>query len=338
MSFAIEIEGLSKEFVRKSRKSMALDSVSLQIADGEIFGIIGASGAGKSTLLKCMSTLEPHFSGKVKVQGKDLKSLTKESMRDLRKEIGMIFQHFLLLESKTVLENILLPLEFSKASELEKEEKGNELLALTGLTLKKDAYPASLSGGEKQRVAIARALATSPQILFCDEATSALDPKTTQEILDLLKKLNQMKGLTVILITHEMDVVRKICHKVAVIDQGKIIEEGPVLEIFTSPKSHLTKSLVQTTSHELNLTHLEGLDSNSLLLTLHFKGDSAQKPILSQLISTLHLEVNILSGWIDMIGGTCLGSLTITLKGTPLQQEEAFKFFETNHVTYEVLS
>jgi D-methionine transport system ATP-binding protein len=338
MPFAVEVVNLTKKFFVGSKSVIALEDISLNISSGEIFGIIGPSGAGKSTLLRCMSTLESEFSGTISFQGDAFDFKNKTQIKKARARLGMIFQHFLLLESRNVFENILLPLEFAKVPLKEMEKKAEELLSLVGLEKKRHCYPASLSGGEKQRVAIARALATSPQVLFCDEATSSLDPKTTLEILDLLKKLNKAKGITIILITHEMDVVRRICDRVAVIDEGKILEEGNVLDLFTTPKEALTKKLVQTSSHELDISSLTDLDSESIILRLHFKGASAQKPLLSQLISQLHLEVNILSGWIDNIQSTSIGCLTITLKGTDVQKKKAFDFLKENNVSYEVLS
>ncbi len=335
---AVEVSHLTKTFFANSKETIALENISLKVLSGEIFGIIGPSGAGKSTLLRCMSTLEPEFLGNISLQGEILDFKNKANIRKIRTQLGMIFQHFLLLESRNVLENILLPLELGRIPLKEMEKKGEELLSLVGLEKKRHCYPASLSGGEKQRVAIARALATSPQILFCDEATSSLDPKTTQEILDLLKNLNQIKKISIVLITHEMDVVRRICDQVAVISEGKILEQGSVLNVFTNPKKALTKQLVQTTTHELDLSYLKNLGADSLLLKLHFKGESAQKPLLSQLISELRLEINILSGWIDTIQSTAIGCLTITLKGTDVQKKQAFDFLQKNNVTYEVLS
>ncbi len=338
MSFSIEVSGLTKKFFGGPKSVIALENISLNILSGEVFGIIGPSGAGKSTLLRCMSTLESDFSGVVAFQGETLDFQNKAQIRNARTFLGMIFQHFLLLESRNVLENILLPLEFAKVPSKAMQKKGEELLALVDLEKKRHCYPAALSGGEKQRVAIARALATSPQVLFCDEATSSLDPKTTLEILDLLKKLNQTKKITIVLITHEMDVVRRVCDRVAVINEGKILEQGKVLDVFAAPKQDLTKKLVQTTPHELDIPSLTDLDVDSLILRLHFKGASAQKPLLSQLISELKLEINILSGWIDTIQSTSIGSLTITLKGTDSQKKQAFDFLKNNNVSYEVLS
>ncbi len=337
MSLAVEVQSLSKIFLQDARPIKTLDNISLSVESGAIFGIIGLSGAGKTTLLRCISTLDPSFSGTILIEGKKVDFQNTVSIQEIRKQIGMIFQHFLLLESRNVLENVYLPLELAKVPLEEREKKALDLLQLVGLDHKSQCYPSNLSGGEKQRVAIARALITSPRILFCDEITSSLDPKTTQEILHLLKNLHEEKRLTIILITHEMDVVRKICHKVAVLDQGKIIEQGSVVDIFSNPEKKLTKQLVQASPHELTHLLLQDLASHSLLVRLHFKGESAKEPILSKLISSLAIEINILSGWIDMIHSVPIGSLTITMQGSTEQKKEAFEFLAKHNVHYEVL-
>ena len=312
-----------------------LDDICLSVQKGEAFGIIGESGAGKSTLLKCLCSLEPISSGILHLHGKPYDFTDNKNLREARRKIGMIFQHFHLLNSRTVEENVALPLEIEKIDPKEIKKRVQNLLKLVGLDEKKDRYPNQLSGGEKQRVAIARALSNNPEILFCDEATSSLDPKTTTEILDLLKKLNKELSLTLVLITHEMDVIRKVCNKVAVMDKGKIVEQGSTLEVFNAPKHPKTQSLLQNTSHELDLSSLRTIDTDLLFLKLHFKGDSTQTPILSHLISTLGIEVNILSGWIDRIDGVPLGSLTVALKC--IHKEEVLLFLQNHNVLYEVL-
>lgn len=323
----LEAKGLRKEFF----KNRALDGVSLEVKKGDIFGIIGSSGAGKSTLLRCLSSLESNFEGEVVFFGEPFHFSKKEVLKGQRKRLGMIFQHFHLLNSRTVEENVALPLEIGGK---EDKQRVVELLRLVGLEYKAKSYPLRLSGGEKQRVAIARALVQNPEVLFCDEATSSLDPKTTLEILDLLQKLNKELGITIILITHEMDVIRRICNKVAVMSKGKIIEVGSTLDICSSPKDPLTKSLMQNSAHVLDLSSIRREDT--LLMTLHFKGDTAKQPILSLMIFSLGIEVNILAGWIDQIEGVSVGSLTVEIKGE--QKSQVASFLEKHGVSYEVLT
>ncbi len=333
MTPILEAFHIYKEFKEGKKHFKALTDISLQIEKGDTFGIIGGSGAGKSTFLRCLSSLETPSSGKIQYYGKDLALVDK-------RKFGMIFQNFLLLEAKNALENVCLPLEFAGIDKDRREKKGKELLKLVGLEHKEKSYPSTLSGGEKQRVAIARALANNPEIVFCDEPTSALDPATKEEILDLLQRLSKELGLTLLIITHEMAVIRKICNKVAVMDKGKIIEQGTSWEVFSAPKDPVTQTLLQNSSHELDLTSLkaEALKKGEpvLFVKLHFKGPAAQKPILSHLISTLKIEVNILFGWIDTFSGIPIGSLTVGLKGA--QMEEALSFLKNTGISYEVLS
>lgn len=335
MQNIIEAKNVNKEFPLENGAFHVLNNICLTVNKGDVFGIIGESGAGKSTLLRCLSSLEPISSGILKLHGKPYNFKKNKELRAVRKKIGMIFQHFHLLSSRTVEENIALPLEIGKTPPVEIKKRTTELLQLVGLTEKKTSYPHQLSGGEKQRVAIARALSNNPEILFCDEATSSLDPKTTVEILDLLKGLNHKLSLTLVLITHEMDVIRRICNKVAIIDKGEIVEQGATLEVFHSPKHIKTKNLLQNSVHELDLQALRIPGENLLFLKLHFTSESAQKPILSHLISTLGIEINILAGWIDNIGGTSLGSLTVAIRGE--HQKDALLFLTNNDIHYEVL-
>jgi len=242
----IEIKNLTKIYSAKKKQVVGVDDVSLTIRNGEIFGIIGYSGAGKSTLLRCLNLLERPTSGQVIIDGVDLTALNDKQLRQARLKIGMIFQHFYLVSSKTVFENVAFALKAAKKPKNEIEKRVNELLEMVGLSDKRDAYPSQLSGGQKQRVGIARALANDPTVLLCDEATSALDPSTTKSILDLLKKINRELGITIVLITHEMEVVKDICDRVAVMQNGKIIELGTVYDIFTNPKEELTKSFINS--------------------------------------------------------------------------------------------
>src|SRR5579859_3251829 len=244
----IEIEGLQKSFVRgkdaQTAATAVLQDLSLSVKKGEIFGIIGRSGAGKSTLIRCINMLERPTAGRVTIDGQDITALSGASLRDARRRIGMIFQHFNLLSSRTVFDNVAFPLELHGMSKAQIEQEVLPLLELVGLSEKRTAYPSQLSGGQKQRVAIARALASKPAVLLCDEATSALDPETTQSILALLKDINQKLDLTILLITHEMPVIKAICDKVAVLDKGVVVEQGPVFDIFTAPKAPVTKLMV----------------------------------------------------------------------------------------------
>ncbi len=324
----LEAKGLGKVFSGKR----ALEGVSLEVKKGDILGVIGSSGAGKSTLLRCLSSLESEFEGEVNFYGKPFSFLDKKALRGERRRLGMIFQHFHLLQSRNVEENVSLPLELNGE---EGKERVKELLSLVGLQGKEKCFISKLSGGEKQRVAIARALAQNPEVLFCDEATSSLDPKTTGEILDLLQKLNKDLGLTLVLITHEMDVVRRICNKVAVMSLGRVVECGTSLEVFSSPKDEVTKGLMQNSTHRLDLGPLREKEPEALFLTLHFKGEAAKSPILSSMIKGLKIEVNILAGWIDQIDGISIGSLTIGVKGQ--ERTKVFSFLEEHEVSYEVL-
>ena len=244
----IELKNISKQFEVKGKKITALDNVSLEVPQGTIYGVIGASGAGKSTLIRCVNLLERPTIGQVIVDGQDLTAMSDKDLILARRNIAMIFQHFNLLSSQTVFENVALPLRLNNTPKDQVEKKVNELLELVGLTERKDVYPSNLSGGQKQRVAIARALASNPKVLLCDEATSALDPATTQSILQLLKDINKRLGLTILLITHEMEVVKRICDRVAVIDKGELIETGSVSEIFSNPKTALAQKFIQSTS------------------------------------------------------------------------------------------
>lgn len=246
----IRLEHITKTFQTKETNLHAVNDVSLTIDQGNIFGIIGFSGAGKSTLVRCINLLEVPSKGKVWICNTNLLELSEEELRKERQKMGMIFQHFNLLAQRTVLDNVTFPLEIMGKKKAQAREKARELLKLVGLEDKESSYPAQLSGGQKQRVAIARALATDPDILLCDEATSALDPITTSNILSLLKEINEKLGLTIVIITHQMEVVKQICHKVAIMEEGKVVEEGLVSQVFTTPKSEVTKKLLLTEGEE----------------------------------------------------------------------------------------
>lgn len=299
---------------------IALQDINLTIEKGDVFGLIGQSGAGKSSLIRVLSGLIKPTAGSVLFQGS--------------KKIGMIFQHFNLLSSRTAFENIALPLELAGSFN---PKTVDGLLELVGLSHKKNAYASQLSGGEKQRVGIARALAGNPEILFCDEATSALDPKTTKEILDLLRKINQSTGLTIFLITHEMEVVRRICSKVAVMEQGKIVEQGLVSDIFFNPQKPITKAFLQNATHELPDTFFKKASPNRKLLRLAYKGETAGEPIISRLIQNYGIEANILSGWLDNVQGIAIGNLVIELTGEKQKLAEALAYLNTKNIPFEIL-
>ncbi|MBX9745236.1 MAG: ATP-binding cassette domain-containing protein [Chlamydiales bacterium] len=316
---------------------VALKEVSLSIEKQDIYGIIGLSGAGKSTLLRCLAGLISPSNGQVFFQNDEFSQLKKCSIRRLRLRMGMIFQHFNLLHSRTVAGNIAYPLEIAGISSEEREKRIDELLHLVGLTTKKNAYPPSLSGGEKQRVGIARALANKPDILFCDEATSALDPKTTREILDLLKTVNQKLGVTIILITHDMEVIKRICHKVAILEAGSIIEQGSVAEVFSNPQHPTTKHFIQGSSHEIPEEFFQTPSPDRKLLRLRFTGKAAGEPFIAQIVKQYHVDANILLGWIDRLQTTTIGTLIIELTGPAELIAKALTYLSEQSIHYEVL-
>ncbi|RAP38652.1 DL-methionine transporter ATP-binding subunit [Legionella quinlivanii] len=308
----IELVGLHKSY----HQVTALNNVSLFIQEGEIFGIIGRSGAGKSTLLRSINLLERPDSGEVLVDNKAMTSLTESELRQARHKIAMIFQHFNLLQSKTVYDNIALPMRIQGISEDGIAAKIEELLPLVELQDKKHAYPAQLSGGQKQRVAIARALSCSPKILLCDEATSALDPETTESILSLLKKINGVYGITIVLITHEMDVVKRICHRLAVMEKGQIIEVTSLASAFKDPQSLARNMLYSQLSPQLPpclAGTLTQKPNNKPLLRLLFQGDNATVPFISKTSRELHIDINILLANIDRFDTVTCGVLVVEL-------------------------
>ncbi|MBN8939000.1 MAG: methionine ABC transporter ATP-binding protein [Rhizobiales bacterium] len=318
---AIRFEALSKVYpARKADPAVtALDAVTLSVAKGSIAGIIGRSGAGKSTLLRAINGLERPSSGSVFVDNVDVAALDAAGLRDLRRRIGMIFQHFNLLSSRTVFDNIALPLELARTPKATIKARVDNLIELVGLTDKRGRYPAELSGGQKQRVGIARALATEPKVLLSDEATSALDPETTRSILALLRRVNEITGVTIVLITHEMQVIKEICDQVAVIEAGRIIEEGPVYRVFAAPSTETTRTFVSSvTGGELPRDITERLTADPAgarhaVLRIVFTGENATAPILSRLSRSLDIDVNVLSGQVDEIGRQPFGNLMVTI-------------------------
>ena len=315
----IEIRNLTKTFDIKGRTVNALKNINLSIEQGDIFGIIGMSGAGKSTLVRSINYLEKPTEGEVLIDGVDLADLTEKQLRKKRSEIGMIFQNFNLLEQKNVLDNICFPLELAGVTKREARKRATELLKTVNLEEKAKAYPSQLSGGQKQRVAIARALATNPKILLCDEATSALDPQTTAAILKLLKEINENLGITIIIITHQMSVVTEICKRVAIIDSGKLVEEGLVDKIFENPQSDAAKELIS--GKEIRYTPVENLDAERKIRIV-FQENSAFEPVISNVILQYQVPVNILKAETKNVSGKAVGEMILGLPAGKETQEE----------------
>ena len=340
----IKLNNITKIFTLPDKKLTALDNVSLHVPKGQICGVIGASGAGKSTLIRCVNLLERPSHGAVLIDDVDLTQLSEAELVKTRRQIGMIFQHFNLLTSRTVFENVALPLELENKSKAEIQEKTTALLALVGLSDKHNVYPANLSGGQKQRVAIARALASDPKVLLCDEATSALDPATTQSILKLLKEINRTLGITILLITHEMEVVKRICDQVAVIDKGRLIEQGTVSEIFSNPKTELAQEFISSTFHiTLPEEYLENLSDTPKhaksypIIKFEFTGRSVDAPLLSQASKKFGVELSILTSQIDYAGGVKFGFTIAEVEGDEDAITQAKVYLMENNVRVEVL-
>ena len=325
---SILIQDVSKTFEPKDGSVQALNHVSLSIETGDIYGIIGMSGAGKSTLVRCMNFLEVPSEGKVLIDGKSLSEFSPKELRKEREKIGMIFQHFNLLMQKNVLENVCFPLYIQGKKKAEARAKALELLEIVGLADRAKAYPAQLSGGQKQRVAIARALASDPQILLCDEATSALDPQTTSSILELLQDINQKFGITIVIITHQMSVVREICTHVAIMKDGEVKEQGLVEEIFSHPKSQVAKELISKDSgndvESKKLTQSEIQDGE--IVRIVFSENSAFEPVIANLILTFHEPVNILKANTKNVGGVAKGEMILQFMSDSTNVPEMKKF------------
>jgi len=321
----IKFEEVNKVFGLEGKKVQALKDVSLTISKGEIFGVVGFSGAGKSTLLRLVNLLERPTSGKVVVNDQEISSLSQVELRKLRRKIGMIFQSFNLFNSRTVYGNIAYPLKLAKLPKDQIDHRVKELLQFVGLQDKSEQYPEQLSGGQKQRVGIARALATSPDILICDEATSALDPETTGEILQLLRKVNEEYNITILLITHEMHVIRSICHRVAVMENGTVIEEGSVYDIFSNPQSKTTKNFISSVLNDkLSSKLLEKLRNNHFgnLYRVIFTGGASSQPILSRVTRKHGIDFNIIYGSINELQDQLFGNLIVEFQGPePLIQQ-----------------
>ena len=341
----IRLEQITKTFQSGRKTVTAVDNVSLSVNDGEIFGVIGFSGAGKSTLVRCINLLERPTSGKVWLDDVELTALPAAEVRRRRQEIGMIFQQFNLFAARTVFDNVAFPLRRQKLSRAAREQRVTELLKLVGLEQKAGAYPSELSGGQKQRVAIARALASGPKVLLCDEATSALDPQTTRATLRLLKDLNRKLGLTIILITHEMQVVKEICDRVAVMENGRVVEEGDVFTVFSNPRQPVTRNFISMTSNLSRVYELLEQDAaitrlkpGQLILRMNYIERSACEALVSQLSRQFQVDLNIIFGNIEMIGDNPIGGLVVIVSGAPESIEKTLGYLKDIHVGVEVIS
>ncbi len=334
----ILIENISKNYVANHRSVAALKQISFTIEEKDIYGIIGPSGAGKSTLIRCLARLITPDSGRILFQGVDISKMGRKELRKYYRRIGMIFQHFNLLSSRSVEENILYPLEIAGLNHDQQQERLKQLLELVDLKEKRKNYPSQLSGGEKQRVGIARALALNPILLLCDEATSALDPKSTREILLLLKEIHHSLGVTIVLITHDMEVIKRICNKIAIIEQGKIVEIGSTLNIFSTPKQPTTKSLLQNYFQKIPKELIKPYAPNRKLLRLQVKGNIESEPILSIISQQFHIETNILLAWIGYMQLSSVGTLIVEFKGDPKDIEKTLDYLQRKQIHYEEIT
>lgn len=341
----ITLKDIGVTFGSTNAPIKAVEEVSLSVDKGDVYGIVGYSGAGKSTLVRTINLLQRPTSGKVVVAGQDMLALSPSGLRAARKKIGMIFQHFNLMDSRTVAGNIAYPLRKSGLSKSAIQQKVADLLDLVGLSDKIDAFPSQLSGGQKQRVAIARALANDPDVLLCDEATSALDPKTTLSILSLLKELNERLSLTIVIITHEMQVVKEICNKVAVMENGHVVEDGDLVSIFTKPKEQITKEFINTATHvdqalEKILSHptLLNLQGDDSLANISYVGSNTSEPLIATLSSRFNVSTNILFGNVEILQDTPVGNLLVVLSGEPSQKQKALSYLASKDVAVEILT
>lgn len=339
----IELKNITKTFEHKGKKNIALSNISLSVSEGKIVGVIGESGAGKSTLIRCVNLLERPNSGEVWIDGQNLMELSPSKLTSARRNIGMIFQHFNLLSSRTVFDNIAFPLELNHTPKTKIKNRVYELVELVGLTDKLDSYPANLSGGQKQRVAIARTLANNPKVLLSDEATSALDPSTTRSILSLLKDLNKELGITILLITHEMDVVKQICDDIAVVNGGKLIEQGSVSEIFSNPKTELAQRFISSSLHleipvdyQKRITHMPE-EGKHPLLKLQISGNTVDEPVLSEISRLFDINNNIISAQMDYAGGVKFGVMLTEIIGTISKEMAAIEYLKSKNIKVTLL-
>lgn len=329
----IEIVNLRKTYLSKKATVNALNGIDLTIEDGEIFGIIGVSGAGKSSLVRCINMLEKPTSGKIFINSTDITTLKPRKLREARKGIGMIFQQFNLLSNSTVYENIAFPLKLSRAPLWIIKKRVEYLLDVVELKDKMNSYPSELSGGQKQRVGIARALAGNPKILLSDEATSALDPLTTESILNLLKNINKELGITIVVITHEMDVIKKICSKIAILEKGRILDCGSVIDVFKNRKSGILDTFSDNMPFPINLSAMDGK-----LLKISFNPDNAEKPLISMMIKKYNVDASILSGNIERISNSSFGTLFVSINGPDEEIGKAIQYLQQNNVSIEVIN
>lgn len=340
----IKLEDISKTFQINGQSVEAVKDVSLEIRQGEIFGIIGFSGAGKSTLVRCINLLEKPEKGRIIINGEDITHYEGKKLRQIRQRIGMIFQHFNLMPSRTVFENVELPLKLTELTPSERSQKIKKLLDLVDLSDKAQSYPSELSGGQKQRVAIARALANDPKVLLCDEATSALDPQTTHSILQLLKEVNARLGITLVVITHQMEVIKEICDRVAVMQKGVVVEEGNIVDVFSAPQAPITKSFIQAADNfeafsdlvKLN-SAITGIKPTQPVWFLTYRGAVAGEPLMSELYRRFEVKANIIYGNIDYFKEGIVGKLGVAIEGEAGQIEKARQFLIDQKVIVEVL-
>ena len=340
----ITLQNISKTFIDGGKEVQAVKDVNLTIHDGDIFGIIGFSGAGKSTLVRCINLLERPTSGTVTVDDKEITALSAKELRKARKKIGMIFQHFNLMPSRTIFGNVAYPLKGSGLSKQEIADKVHNLLDLVGISEKENAYPSQLSGGQKQRVAIARALANDPKILLCDEATSALDPQTTKSILKLLQKVNETLGITIVVITHEMDVVKEICNRVAVMDHGNVVEEGEVFSIFATPQNKVTRDFIKTTSNLQKIEELVeagspvvALKPGELIVRLSYIEKNASEPLISAVTEKFGIILNIIFADVEIVQNAPIGGTVAIVSGDKGKVEQALTYLKEKNVGVEVI-
>lgn len=333
----IEVKNLIKEFSSDNGTVRAIDDVSFKVNKGEIYGIIGLSGAGKSTLVRCINRLEEPSGGDIQINGKSIIGINDNELLEERREIGMIFQSFNLFMQKTVYENIAYPMEITKKPKEEIHNRVLELLDFIDLRDKERSYPSELSGGQKQRVAIARAIALNPKILLSDEGTSALDPANTQSVLQLLRKVVKEYQMTIIMITHQMEVAKDICDRIAVMEKGKIVEENTTDELFKSPKARMTRSFIQNVAEEDLEEGIIAADFKGDVYRLSYGENNAHKPLLSKCIRTFDVDLNIIAGNIHHIPSKKIGYLIIEMLGEAEEKEKALNFLKENGVTVEVL-
>ncbi|ANU09931.1 phosphate ABC transporter ATP-binding protein [Planococcus antarcticus DSM 14505] len=335
----IQFEGVAKTYQSGKQEIHALNGIDLTVETGEIYGVIGFSGAGKSSLIRTVNLLERPSAGRILIHGQDVLTLSSKKIRTIRKDIGMIFQHFNLLNSKTVYHNVAMPLLLAKTPKADIEKQVKDLLDFVGLADQAQKYPDQLSGGQKQRIGIARALATNPSVLLCDEATSALDPQTTKSILDLLRKINKEYNITILLITHEMGVIREICDKVAVLEAGKVIEQGSVFDIFSNPQQPTTKRFVRSVMNdelpESLLEQIQDAQSDHAIYRLQFTGTSVGKPFMSRVSRDFKVDLNVLFGNITELQGIPYGNLIVEFSGEPSEIERALSSIRDSNIHIE---